>query len=63
MNVEHSSDPTEKYPKYSVKILSQCHAIHYKFHVYWSGIDPRPPRRVDGDQTPESLDGPILILS
>ena len=31
-------------PKYSVKILSQCHFVHHKSHMSWPGIEPGPPR-------------------
>jgi hypothetical protein len=27
------------------KILSQCHFVHHKSHMYRPGIEPWPPRR------------------
>jgi hypothetical protein len=31
-------------PKYSYKNLSQCHFIHHKSHMDWTGIESPPPR-------------------
>jgi hypothetical protein len=31
-------------PKYSGKNLSQCHFVHNKPHMDWTGIEPGPSR-------------------
>jgi hypothetical protein len=36
-------------PKYSGKILSQCHFVHHKSHMDGPGIEPGPPRWEAGD--------------
>jgi hypothetical protein len=36
-------------PKYSVKNLSECHLVHHKSHMDWTGIEPGPPRWEAGD--------------
>jgi hypothetical protein len=36
-------------PKYSEKILSQCHFVHHKSYVDRPGIEPGPPRWKTGD--------------
>jgi hypothetical protein len=33
-------------PKYSENNLCQCHFIHRKSHMDWSGIEPGPPQPV-----------------
>jgi uncharacterized membrane protein len=31
-------------PKNSGKNVSQCHFVHHKSHMDWTGIEPGPPR-------------------
>jgi hypothetical protein len=44
MSMEHwwNDTDTEK-PTYSEKNLSQCHLVHHKAHVGWTGTEPVPP--------------------
>jgi hypothetical protein len=35
--------------KYSDKNLSQCHFVHHKSHMDWTGIESGPPRWEAGD--------------
>jgi len=38
------NDNGKEKPNYSSKIkLSQCHFVHCASHMYWSGIEARPP--------------------
>jgi hypothetical protein len=40
--------------KYSDRKLSQCHFMHHKSQMYWSGIESRSPRRETDNYPPES---------
>jgi len=40
-------------PKYSDRNLSQCHPVHHKSHLDWSGIEHRPPQRQTSNELPE----------